>query len=132
MHCSCQIHIGVFDYDEFIPGVTNVSGKHDKIGRVVVNPTNFRPNTVHTLRYHLFSSDGPDRELRGTIILRCRYETQNERKILFSQLQLETQYSVSTVSQSDFRCAYYAVANDVSGEPAKLLSRLCLRKFSHC
>ncbi|KAG7350731.1 C2 domain containing protein [Nitzschia inconspicua] len=113
MHSSSQIHIGLFDYDEFVPGVTKgPSGKHDKIGRVVVNPTNFRPNIVHTLRYHIFTSDEPDRELRGTLILRCRYESQSERQILFSQLQLQTQYSVSTVGLSDFRCTYYAVAND--------------------
>lgn len=115
LHPSSQIYIAVLDYDEFIPGATTgLSGKHDKIGRVVVNPTNFRPNSVYTLRYHIFTSDDPDRELRGTLILRCRYEAASERKILFSQLQLQTQYNVSTVTKSDFRCTYYAIANDVS------------------
>jgi hypothetical protein len=114
MHPSSQIYIGVFDYDEFVPGVSvGPSGKHDKIGRVVVNPTNFRPNTVYTLRYHIFTSDEPDRELRGTIILRCRYEAQNERHILCSLLQLHTRYTVCTVGRSDFRCTYYTTENDV-------------------
>ena len=35
--CLCsqtQIHVGVFDYDEFIPGMTTgPAGKHDKIGK---------------------------------------------------------------------------------------------------
>jgi hypothetical protein len=66
------------------------------------------------MRYHIFSSDEPDRKIVGTLIIRCRYESKDERQILLSQLQLQMNYSVSTVSRSDYRCTYYAVANDVS------------------
>ncbi len=115
MHPSSQIYVGVFDYDEYIPSAAGgPMGKRNKIGRVVVNPTNFRPNTIYTLRHHIFSSDESDRVVVGTIILRCRYESVDERTILLSQLQLQTYYNVSTVRRSDFRCTYYAVANDVS------------------
>jgi hypothetical protein len=114
MHPSSQIFIGIFDFDEMIPGSTTPARFHSKIGRVVMNPTNFRPNTVYTLRYHIFDSDEPDRKIVGTILLRCRYESKNEREILLSQFQLKSHYNVSTMRQSDFRSVFYTVTNDVS------------------
>jgi C2 domain len=111
MHPSSQLYVGVFDHDQALPGH---SPKHDKVGRAVINLTNCVPGTVLTTRFHLHDSDEPDRKTTGTLILRIRYECNNERKILLSELQLRTQYHVSTSHRSDFRCAYYALANDVS------------------
>jgi hypothetical protein len=125
MHPSSQIYIGVFDHDVAIPGTR---GKHDKMGRLVVNPTNFRPNTVHTLRYHIFDSDEPDREIIGTIILRCRYESRDERQILLSQFQLKNHYSVSTKRRTDSRSIYYTVTNDVSF-PQRVLPFILFSRF---
>jgi len=48
MHTSSQIFLGVFDYD------SNPLSQHDMCGRVSVNITNFRPNTVYLLRYKLY------------------------------------------------------------------------------
>jgi hypothetical protein len=111
MHPSSQLYIGVFDHDQAVPGK---SPKHDKVGRAVINITNYVPDTVVTGRFHLYDSEEPDRKKTGTLILRIRYECHDERRILLSELQLRTQYHVSTARKSDFHCAYYATADDVS------------------
>jgi hypothetical protein len=111
MHPSSQLYVGVFDHDQAVPGA---SPKHDKVGRIVINLTNYIPDTVVTARFHLYDSDEPNRKRTGTLILRIRYECHNERRILLSELQLRTQYHVSTERKSDFHCAYFTIANDVS------------------
>jgi hypothetical protein len=82
MHPSSQIMIGVFDHDQGIPGRTT----HDKIGRCQINLTNCRPDTVYTIKCHLYDADEPDREARGTILMRARIESTDQRKVRFSDI----------------------------------------------
>lgn len=55
----------------------DVVGDHDPIGRVVINVSNFRDNTVYLLNYslHYDSSKSDD---RGTISIRLRVEWKNK------------------------------------------------------
>lgn len=128
MHPSSQLYIAVFDHDLAVPGT---SPKHDKVGRAVINLTNCAPNTVFTTRYHLYNSDEPDRKKTGTLIIRIRYECTNGRRALLSEFQLKTQYHVATVLRSDFRCAYYALANDVSGCLRERMQWLNVKNRTH-
>lgn len=127
MHPSSQLYVAVFDHDQAVPGTSPV---HDQVGRVVINVTNYVPDTVVTARFHLYDSDEPSRKKTGTLILRIRYECHSERQILLSELRLRTQYHVSTKHKSDFHCAYYATANDVS-TPVIHVSQI-LRQVVNC
>jgi C2 domain len=116
MHPSSQLMIGVFDHDQGVSGQTN----HDKIGRCVLNLTNARPNTVYTLKCHLYDTDEPDRKVRGTILIRARMETTDQRKALLHAFQLHTEYSVSFKKRPDYKCAYYALTNDTAHQTLSL------------
>lgn len=48
MHTSSQIFLGVFDSD------SHPMSEHDLIGRVSVDISNFRPDTVYVLHYNLY------------------------------------------------------------------------------
>lgn len=107
MHPSSQFYIAVMDYE-------GVKSRHDKIGRVIVNPTNLRPDTMYTMRYSLLDSDEIDRKSTGKIMFRLRFETPTNRQFLLSTFQLRNEYHVSTTGRADSQTMRFALTNDVS------------------
>jgi C2 domain len=108
-HPCSQIFIGVFDFNQGFPEPT-----HDPLGRTVVNITNCRQGSVYTMKHDLFDSGDMDRKPLGTITIRVRIEIKNERRALVSEIGFKDHYTVATVKRPDFKCANYALANDVS------------------
>ena len=107
MHPSSQFYIAVMDYEE-------VKGQHDKIGRVIVNPTNLRPGTMYTMRYNLLDSNAKNRKTFGQITFRLRFESATQRQFLLSAFQMRTRYSVSTNDRADSESMTFALTNEVS------------------
>jgi C2 domain len=51
-HSSSQLYLGVFDYD----GGMNPADYHDLVGRVSVDLSNLRKDTLYTLTYNLYTT----------------------------------------------------------------------------
>ena len=69
-HTSSQLLLGVLDWDS-----ESGIGKHDSIGRVTIDTTNFRPDTEYLLTYKLYGGIlKSEREEEGTITVRLRIE----------------------------------------------------------
>jgi hypothetical protein len=116
MCLSSQIFIGVFDYNNSNQGIDSPASaevNHDPLGRAVINLSSLRPRAIHTLTYNLYDSDDGDREYRGTITIRLRLAIDDERRALLSELSLRDHCYLSTVKESDFRCASYSLTNTV-------------------
>mmetsp|Transcript_17788 Transcript_17788/g.44385 ORF Transcript_17788/g.44385 Transcript_17788/m.44385 type:complete len:1361 (-) Transcript_17788:564-4646(-) len=109
MHLSSQVFVGVFDYNND-HGKTDFN--HDPLGRVVINLSKLRPRAIHTLTYNLYDSDDINRKVRGTITIRLRLAIDDERRALISELSLRDYCYVSTVKESDFRCASYSITKN--------------------
>lgn len=127
-HPSSQIHIGVFDRDKINrPGASLRQQVHDPVGRVLINLTQLRPDTLYTLKYHLYLINDESKKHReeqthnGTITLRLRVEWGgtrchgNEMKnmIVAGILPPPASY-ISVPTKYDFQTAYYTVEGDVS------------------
>lgn len=84
LHSSSQLFLGVFDYDVGF----NPTDDHDPIGRVSVDLSNLRKNTLYVLKYHLYTSARVTKRKRnGSITIRLRLEIPDERKMLLSSLE---------------------------------------------
>lgn len=98
-HSSSQLHLGVFDYDVSL----NPADDHDFIGRVSVDISNLRKETVYTMKYNLYTSSRmSQRKKRGTITVRLRLEIDDDRQFLLSSLEPPPRVHVNTKSKTDF------------------------------
>mmetsp|Transcript_11555 Transcript_11555/g.25337 ORF Transcript_11555/g.25337 Transcript_11555/m.25337 type:complete len:715 (+) Transcript_11555:140-2284(+) len=109
MHTSSQLFLAVFDSD-----ITPLSS-HDLVGRVSINISNFRPNSVYLLQYNLYPTAklGPREAKFGTIKLRLRMELEDERSLLLSNFQLPQSVYVNVESKKDFEVIQETVEGGV-------------------
>ena len=98
-HSSSQVLVGVFDNDT---GMDD----HDLIGKVSIDLTNIRKDTIYTLKYDIFkSSQMSSRKAKGSITLRMRVEVEDERKLLLACLEPPPDVYVNVKTQKEFRVA---------------------------
>lgn len=103
---SSQIAVGVFDHDLIC--------KHDPVGRVVINITNFCPNTSYIIKYDLTALIKGQRQTRASITLRIHVQFENERKALIAGMYpSETSLDLNVEEKQHFRTANYTVSNEV-------------------
>ncbi len=103
-HSSSQLFIGVFDNDAGM----NPADDHDPIGRVSVDVSNLRRDTIYDLKYNLYSSAKmSSRKPKGSITIRLRLEIFDERKVLLSNLEPPPYLFVNTKARRDFRVLRY-------------------------
>ena len=96
MHPNSQLFLGVFDYDS--------GSDHDLVGRVSVDLTNLRPGSEYLLYYNLYKSAKiGSRKPRGTLIIRLRIETDDERQNIIRNLSPPPSIYINTRNISDFR-----------------------------
>lgn len=98
-HSSSQVLVGVFDNDT---GMDD----HDLIGKVSIDLTNFRKDTIYTLKYDIFkSSQMSSRKAKGSITLRMRIDIEDERKLLLACLEPPPDVYVNVKTLKEFRVA---------------------------
>lgn len=96
-HSSSQVLLGVFDNDT---GMDD----HDLIGKVSIDLTNFKKDTIYTLKYDIFkSSQMSSRKAKGSVTLRLRLEIEDERKLLLACLEPPPDVYVNVKSRKEFR-----------------------------
>lgn len=104
MHSSSQIFLGVFDYDEGI----NPTDDHDLVGRVSVDLSNLRKDTVYILKYNIYTTaQMTARKRKGSITVRLRIEIPDERKYLLSAVEPPPKMYVNVKTRREFRVVRY-------------------------
>merc|ERR1711933_201685 len=94
VHASSLIYLGVFDWDAV--------GKHDYIGRVIINVTNFRFHSDYLLHYKLNYSE-TENKMCGNITVRLRIECPDERSLVLSNvLEYPTPIQVNVRSERKY------------------------------
>lgn len=127
-HPSSQVYVGIFDFDK-LNRIGNTMRKrvHDPIGRVLVNLTQFYPDTEYTLQYQIYPLDKDANQHRaeqthnGTIVLRLRVEwgdiccKENDAKnMLVAGMVPPPESYLSVPERHDFQVAYYTTVGEVS------------------
>jgi hypothetical protein len=103
-HSSSQLFLGIFDYDVSL----NPADEHDLVGRVSVDISNFRKDTIYTMKYHIYSTAMmSERKARGSITVRLRLDIQDERLLLLTSLEPPPRCYVNTKKRKDFRVVRY-------------------------
>jgi len=103
-HPSSQIFLGVFDYD----GGVNPADDHDLVGRVSVDLSNLRKNTVYVMKYNIFTTAKmSQRKKKGTITIRFRLEIDEDRLLLLSSLEPPPIMYVNSKKRKDFKVIRY-------------------------
>jgi len=104
-HPSSLLFLGVFDDDAI--------GNHEPIGRVVVDLSNFKGNTVYLLDYKLNSN--PDKEGDGGVLtIRVRVEWHSETKAMLKTFRSPPQIRVNVSNHKAFRLVRYLCRGKVS------------------
>ena len=125
MHTSSPLFVGVFDFDR---GFVN---RHDQIGRVTIDLSNFYPGTTYLLEYYLFrdANFGPREAKFGTVKIRLRMELANERTLLLSNMSLPFSVNVNEGSKKEFDVIKQTVEGSVNPRKFSVVSRrlkICL------
>lgn len=98
-HSSSQLFLGVFDYDDGLP-----TDDHDIVGRVSVDLSNLRPDTVYDLKYGLYTTAKmTGRKKNGSISIRLRLEIEDERSLVMAALEPPPQMYVNVKTRKEFR-----------------------------
>lgn len=99
MHGSSQLFLGVFDHDDGI----NPADDHDLVGRVSVDLSNLRKDTMYTMTYNIYTTAKmTQRKRKGTITIRLRLEIPDERKLLLATLEPPPQMYVNVKTRKEF------------------------------
>lgn len=116
MHTSSQLFLAVFDSD------TTPMSRHDLVGRVSVNLSNFRRNTVYLLEYNLYKTAkfGLREAKFGTIKLRLRLEPEDERTRMISNFRLPQSVYVNVVKKKDFEVVRGTVEGGIDSKKYSL------------
>jgi len=116
-HSSSQIFVGVFDHDSG----NNPADDHDPIGRLTVDISNLRRNTVYLMKFNLYTSARmSQREGKGSITLRLRIEIFDERKVLLANLEPPPNFYVNAKTRRDFRVLRYTCVGKFDTEQYNL------------
>ena len=123
---SSPLLIGVFDYDKVTvvsKHMTKSRSIYDAVGRVIVNLTQFCPNTIYTLHYELYEADidscitREQQQHRGTLTIRLRIKwgdqccgANESRNMLLSGLMPPQNFYVSLPHREDFQTAHYTTS----------------------
>jgi hypothetical protein len=103
-HSSSQLFLGVFDYDVSF----NPADDHDLVGRVTVDLSNLRKDTLYTLKYNIYTTARmSSRKRKGTITIRLRLEINDERQLLLSSLEPPAPMYLNSKKRRDFRVVRY-------------------------
>lgn len=103
-HSSSQLFLGVFDFDEGI----NPTDDHDLVGRISVDISNLRKDTLYTLQYNIYTTARMSARTRmGSITLRLRIEIEDERKLLLSTVEPPPKMYVNVKTRKEFRVVRY-------------------------
>ena len=98
MHSSSQLFLGVFDYDVSF----NPADGHDFIGRVSIDLSNLRRDTVYTMTYNLYTTASMShRKKRGSVTVRLRLEIDDDRQLLLSSLEPPPRLRVNTKTRKE-------------------------------
>ena len=109
-HPSQVLYLAVF-------GFKRSPLNHRPIGRVEINPANFRNNVVYNLEYDLWgSSHAAKRIQRGRVRIRIRMEIENERKVLLAALRPPTPIFINTKHRKSMSVARYTVCGEYHNE----------------
>eukprot|EP00523_Entomoneis_sp_CCMP467_P008491 CAMPEP_0168738488 /NCGR_PEP_ID=MMETSP0724-20121128/10959_1 /TAXON_ID=265536 /ORGANISM="Amphiprora sp., Strain CCMP467" /LENGTH=1081 /DNA_ID=CAMNT_0008785833 /DNA_START=7 /DNA_END=3252 /DNA_ORIENTATION=+ len=103
-HSSSQLFLGVFDFDQSVaPG-----DDHDLIGRVAVDLTNLRKDTMYVMVYDLYTTARiSDRKKLGSITIRLRLEVEDDRAVLLSNLEPPPSFYVNVKTRKDHRVVQF-------------------------
>jgi hypothetical protein len=112
-HSSSQIFLGVFDYDVSL----NPADEHDLVGRVSLDLSNLRKDTVYTLKYNIYTTARLSaRKRKGTITIRLRLDIDDERQLLLSSLDPPSPMYVNSKRKKDFRVVRYTCTGKYNTE----------------
>jgi C2 domain len=101
MHPASTLYLAAFDYDI---GIT----KHEPLGRVAINISNFQPDTDYTLTYKLYpSANVTDRNAVGSVTVRLRIEYYNEREALLAALRPRPTFHVNVRKEKSLSVLRY-------------------------
>lgn len=148
-HPSSDVNLGIFDYDEdptpfnlATKTTKNLKDQHDKIGRIVIELSNFLPDTEYTLTVcgtifrkilsPTFFSPQPStnyysqypihrgelasdrRKAKGTVTVRFRIEWNNPREAMVRVVKTSQAPNIISVARSvDFEVARYTAQGEV-------------------
>ncbi len=98
MHTSSQLFIAVFDSDD------TPLNDHDLCGRVSVDLSNFRPDTIYTLDYNLYptAKNSPREAKYGSITIRLRFELADEKTLVLSNVKPPQSVYVNVQTKKEF------------------------------
>lgn len=128
MHSSSQLFLGVFDNDDGI----NPADDHDLVGRVSVDISNLRKDTLYTLKYNLYTTARmSSRKRKGSITLRLRIEIADERKLLLSAIEPPPSMYVNTKTRKEFRVVRFTCTGKYNMEKysMKTINRYVYLRF---
>lgn len=118
-HPSSHLYLGVFNHNSahklYKPMNAFREWIHTPIGRVLINLTNFYPDTVYTLHYNLYevssdaAKDRREGNHNGTITIRLRIEWEYQ---ILSGMGLPRENFVSVPRRHDFQTATYTLVGE--------------------
>jgi len=111
-HPSSLLFLGVFDYDAI--------GDNTPVGRIVVDLSKFRGNTVYLLQYKLHSDPNKNDE-RGLLTIRLSIEWDSEKKALLKSFSAPPKFRVNVADHKAFRMVRYLCRGKVSKRHLTLL-----------
>jgi C2 domain len=101
MHPASTLYLAAFDYDI---GIT----KHEPLGRVAINISNFQPDTEYTLTYKLYpSANVTDRSAIGSVTVRLRIEYNDERESLLAALRPRPTFHINVRKEKSLSVLRY-------------------------
>ena len=109
MHTSSPLFVAIFDSDD-VP-----LNQHDLVGRVSIDLSNFRSNTVYVLDYNLFptAKNAPRDAKYGTVTIRLRMELADERALVLSNCKPPTSVYVNVQTKKEFNVLRQTVEGEV-------------------
>lgn len=116
-HPSNLLFIGVFDFDFNIGPLT----EFDPVGRVVIDLSNFKSNTVYIVSYKLHLDQNHTSD-RGTIKLRIKVDWKNEREALLESFTKSPICYINVDNRQAYHVLKYLCKGEVNLEKASIKS----------
>jgi hypothetical protein len=104
LHPSSNLFIGVFDYDPVLEPDLIGHADSNFIGRVAIDLSNLRPDTVYTLTYDIFPTARTMARVRaGSITVRLRVDVEDERKLMLTVLRPPPEFYVNVKNHQELQ-----------------------------